>query len=191
MIPPTGRWGLQGYRATESMWKARLPTTSEHLRSPLRRRVAGEAGRRRSERWEGPRDSISGIRGCGVPSRFGRSLGSGICPGLRECGRFPLAPRCPRLASRGPHLAPSFAVHFAPRGKGQLRSLEEVASQELVWSPLSSLFLAGSQVCALRSRGATVRCSLRVWGDNKRRRVDGGSQTRQRHGERLSASRST
>jgi len=99
------------------MWKARLPTTSEHSRSPLRRRVAGEAGRRRSERWEGPRESISGIRGCGVPSRFGRSLGSGICPGLRECGRFPLAPRCPRLASRGPHPAPSLAVHFVPRGR--------------------------------------------------------------------------
>src|SRR5712692_10279428 len=145
MILPAGR---QGYGTTESRWKARLPTTSEQLRSPLRRRVAGEAGRRRSERWEGPRDSISGIRRCGVPGRFGRSLGSGICPGLRECGRFPLAPRCPRLASRGPHPAASFAVHFAPRGKGQLRTLEEVVSQELVWSPLSSLFLAGSQVCA-------------------------------------------
>jgi len=120
-----------------------------------------------------------------VPSRFGRSLGSGICPGLRECGRFPLAPRCPRLASRGPHLAPSFAVHFGPRGKGSSEPWRRWYPRNWYGVRSVSLFLAGSQVCALRSRGATVRCSLRVWGDNKRRRVVGGSQTRQHRGERV------
>src|SRR3989442_12828227 len=47
------------------------------------------------------------------------------------------------------------------------------------------LFLAGSQVCPLRTRRATVRCSLRVRGDTKRRPVDGGSQTYQHLGERV------
>ena len=165
------------------MWKARLPTTSEHLRYPLRRRVAGEAGRRRSERWEGPppldfgHSRMWGARQIWLQprqrylSRLARMRSISTCTSLSQVSVARPAP------------SPIFCSSLRAQGKGQLRTLEQVVSQELVWSPLSPLFLAGSQVCALRSRGATVRCSLRVWGDNKRRRVDGGSQTRRRHGE--------
>ena len=117
--------------------KGGLPTISEHLRCPLQRCIAGEAGRRRGEQQKGHVHWISGIRGCGVPGRYGRSFGSGMCPGLREYERFPLAPRCPRLAWLGPHLAQT-SQFTSWRGERAGHNLEEVVSQELVWSPPSS-----------------------------------------------------
>ncbi len=134
-------------------------TTPEHLRCPLQRCVAGEACRTRGEQREDPHHWISGTPGRAVPSRFGRSLGSGICPGLRGRGRFPLAPRCPRLARPCPHLR--------AEGKGQVQTSRRQYPRNWYGARPVPLFLVGPQFVSLRSRRATGRWSLCVRGDNK------------------------
>jgi hypothetical protein len=123
--------------------------------------------RYQQQRREGRRHWISGTPGRAVPSRFGRSLGSGMCPGLRGCGQFPLAPRCLRLARPGPHPVPS-SRFTSCRGESTGPNLRGGGVPgigiEPAQFPSSS---QGSQFVLFAVEGATVRCSLCVWGDNK------------------------